>query len=271
MLRTACVLVGSETLHQEYAQAMQLILSNQSAKKALTIRQERALNIIKGHLFEFEPHIDRKKEETPMFNIKAELYRLPSFLIAGLADYFGIEQQNTWDKLDALAERKILSEEAVKNLKAALSEVMQLRIRCHLHYGLECDEAFHPAMQKAHISKERLERAFILSEDDIEKIIGIFRVILPLHRLFKEVCRTGSFNVLSQETFYDDSLLAQAEAYKKLIQYPQSKQCYQQALALNPDDTETQLQFADLLCKLAEYTEAREYVHKAQSWCRSAK
>ena len=232
VLRTAGVLVGSETLYREYSQAIQLILSNQSTKKTLTIRQERALKIINGHLVEFEPQVDRKKEETPMFNIKAELYRLPSFLIAGLADYFGIEQHNTWDKLDALAEKKILSEEGVKNLKAALSAVMQLRIRCHLHYGRECDEAFHPAMQKTHISKERLERAFILSEDDIRKIIGIFRVILPLHRLFKEVCRTGSFKTLSEETFYDDSLLAQAEAYKKLIQYQKAKECINKRLPL---------------------------------------
>ena len=123
-------------------------------------------------------------------------------------------------------------------------KLCNLRIRCHLHYGRECDEAFHPAMQRTHISKERLKRAFILSEDDIAKIIGIFRVILPLHRLFKEVCRTGNFKPLSEETFYDDSLLAQAKAYEKLIQYPQAKKCYQQALALNPDDAETQLHFA---------------------------
>ncbi len=63
----------------------------------------------------------------------------------------------------------------------------------------------------------------------------------------------------------DNSLLTQAKAYKKLNQYSQAKKCYQQALALNPDDTEVQFQFAKLLYKLADYTEARKYVEKAQS------
>jgi tetratricopeptide (TPR) repeat protein len=271
VLRTSGLLSGSKVLHQEYVQAVNGILSGESKKLQLTARQERALNILAGHLTQFEPKIDSEKEKTPVFNIKEELYRLPTFLIAGLADYFGIERQSTWDKLDALVAENILSDEGAGNLSAALSDIMSLRIRSHLHYGQECDEAFHPSMDERSLSSRRLNRAFILQEADIEKIKGIYRVLLPLHRRFKEICATGDFAQLKQESFYDDSMEVQAEACKKLGQYSQCKECFQKALALNPDDTRTQLEFAQLLWELGEHSEARQYLERAQDAIESCK
>lgn len=109
VLRCADVIVVSESLYKNYAIAVEAILSAKAANSSLSISQARALNLIQGHLVEFEPRMDKKKEETPIYNIKAELYRLPSFLIAGLADYFGIVEPNTWKRLKALVKLKILS------------------------------------------------------------------------------------------------------------------------------------------------------------------
>jgi tetratricopeptide (TPR) repeat protein len=265
VLRTAGVLTGEESLFKSYLKSMRGILSTKPAHAPFTLAQLRALNIIQGHLVEFEPEVGSKKEETPLFDIKLELYRLHSFLIAGLAEYFGIEEQNTWDKLDALAKKKILSPPGAQNLREALAKIMRLRIQCHLHYGRECDEAYHPAMQKKDLPRERIRQAFILSDAMIEEMIKIFRVMLPLHRLFKEVSRTHDFTPLAQNPIYDDSLLVQGEAYEKLNQFQQAKRCYQQAMALNPDDVEVQLKLAYLLINLAEYDEAKKYTEKVLS------
>lgn len=120
---------------------------------------------------------------------------------------------------------------------------MHLRIRCHLYYSRECDEVYHPAMQlKGH---ER-QNVFVLTDTDIVKIVEIYRVIFPLHRIFNQVCQTTNFAELAKETFYDTSLIAQGEAYEKLCQYSAAKKCYQQVVALNPEDFDAQLQL--LLC-----------------------
>ncbi|MCE5315870.1 MAG: tetratricopeptide repeat protein [Parachlamydia sp.] len=259
VLRGADFVMGSQTLYQQYLKAMQALLQEKSPTSPLLVCQKRALHLIKGHLVEFEPRVDRKKEETPVYNIKQELYRLPSFLIGALADYFGISEQNTWKKIDALVELKILSQEGAQHLQRALAAIMSLRIRCHLHYGEEREDVFHPAMQfKGMLPKQR----FILSDDDINQIIEIYRVIFPLHRIFTQACQAGNFAALAKEIFFDNSLHAQAEAYAKLQQYDAAKKCYEKSVALNPEDPEALLQLAQLLWELAENSKAQEYVNK---------
>ena len=262
VLRGADLVVGSESLYNEYNHAVQKLLAAPAASSSHPICEERALNILRGHLVEFEPRLDRKKEETPIYNIKVELYRLPSFLIAGLADYFGIGEQNTWKKLEALFKKKILSAKGLEHLQKAMAATMNLRIRCHLYYGKECEDVYHSQMQLKIPGKQK-QNLFVLTDTDLDQIVEIYRVIFPLHRIFKQLCQTRNFAELSKETFYDDSFLAQGEAYAKLHQHDKAKDCYQHALALNPDDTEAMLALAELLWQLAEYEDAQKYSDKA--------
>ncbi|MCE5319465.1 MAG: tetratricopeptide repeat protein, partial [Parachlamydia sp.] len=262
VLRGTNFLVGSRSLYAKYIESIQVVLSSRSPKTSVSIGKERALNLLTGHLLQFEPRLDRKKEETPIYNIKEELYRLPSFLIACLADYFGIEEQNTWQRLKALVRKKILSEEGAKNIQEALSTIMHLRIRCHLHYERECDDVYHSSMQ---LKGGPLQNVFVLTDADVSKIIGIYQVILPLHRVFKRVCETNDFSQLVKETFYDSSLQIQAEAYKKLYQYKKAIESYQQAVALSPDDATNQLRLGQLFFQLAEYPQVKECVRKAMN------
>ncbi|MCE5317119.1 MAG: tetratricopeptide repeat protein [Parachlamydia sp.] len=259
VLRTAGLLTGDKNLYETYLKSMQEILSKKS-NSSLSIAQNRALNIIKGHLIEFEPNMSSNKEEMPLFNIKAELYRLPSFLIAGLADYFGIEEQNNWDKLDALGKKNILCSTAVNNLKLALAKILRLRIRCHLHYGRECDEAYHPAMQRKQIPQERLKGAFIISDEMVNEIVEIYRILLPLHRLFTTASKKGDFKSLAKQDFYDNSLITQAEAYTKVSNYQMAKRLCKQAVAVNQDNSETQMTLINTLIALAEFDEAKKYL-----------
>ncbi|MCE5316532.1 MAG: tetratricopeptide repeat protein [Parachlamydia sp.] len=263
-LRGAGLLFGPCDLYDEYMKSMQPILK-QISKKPLTIAQTRAWETLKGHLIEFAPQINEKKQESPNFDIKAELYRLPNFLIAGLADYYGIEKPNTWDKIDALVERKILSKEGGEDLKKALSAVMALRIRCHLYYRQECDKAYHPSMQHSRIPEQQREDPFLLSDADIASIIEIYRVIFPLNRLFQKVCLKGNFADLVKERFFDSSMTVQGGANNLLGRYDEANQCLQQALALNPEDPDALLELAGQKMKLAKHSEAKAYAEKVMA------
>lgn len=139
---------------------------------------------------------------------------------------------------------------------------MRLRIRCHLHYGKECDDACHPSMRLKGLTNPP-QNIFVLTDADINQIIEIYLVIFPLSRVFKQFCQTRNFAELSKESFYDNGLLVQGEAYEKLHQYSQAKNCYHQALAVNPDDAKALFGLASLLWRLAEHKQAREYIHKA--------
>ncbi|MCE5317112.1 MAG: tetratricopeptide repeat protein, partial [Parachlamydia sp.] len=262
ILRGGAVIFGSELLGRQYHQAAQAILTVKSRGSLLTLSQERALDLLKGHLAEFEPRLDKRKEEIPIYNIKFELYRLPNFLIAGLADYFGIEEQNTWKRLEMLAEAKILSEEGAQNIKVAMNAIMHLRIRSHIHYCKECDEAYHPSMEQKGMGS-KLQSLFVLTDPDIQQIMEIYRVILPLHRKVKEACKTRHFDALVQESFYDKSLMTQGQAYAKLHRYAEATSCYQQAVAMNPDDADALIRLADVFRTTTAYASAKEYAEKA--------
>ncbi|MCE5318288.1 MAG: tetratricopeptide repeat protein [Parachlamydia sp.] len=255
-LKETAVLVGSPSLYEDYWNAMREILNAATNKPDLCFRQQRALNLLKRQLHDFAPRIDKEKEEFPVFNIKEELQRLPCFLFATLADYYGIEEENTWDKIDKLKDKQVFSEAGAEKLKKVLNAIM--RLRCQKYYEREWEIAYHPSMQ---IPKGEGD-IFVLSDDDVLEIQEIYRTILPLHRAVKEVYATKRFTDLARESFYDDSLKVQAEAHEHLHQYKEAKNCFIKQIGLDPADASTLIGFANLLARLAEYQEAEEYGQK---------
>lgn len=260
ILRSTDVILGCQALFQNYKKSMSKILSNPSDNQ-LTIAQARALHIVSGHLIEFEPKLDHDKEEYPIFNIKMELYRLPNFLIAALADYYNIDSNNTLERVDALIEKTVLCMDGGSKLKDAFNAILQLRIRCHLYYGFECDDAFHPFMRNKMSVQD--SPPFFLSDQNVEEIVEIYRVILPLHQYFKEACQKKDFTTLSTLQFYDDSLSAKANGYRRLQQYAKAEKCYQQILGLNPEDRDAIADLMELYRLMAKWDLAKEYAQKA--------
>ncbi|MCE5317408.1 MAG: DUF294 nucleotidyltransferase-like domain-containing protein, partial [Parachlamydia sp.] len=243
-LRNASLLLGNKDLFKRYRKSMHQVLDQKSDKKGQTIAQKRALETLKGHLAEFRPRLDSTKEEHSVFNIKQELYRLPNFLIGVLADYFYLDEQNSWERLDHLLKKGILKKEAVKHLKAVLNDIMHLRIRSHLTYQRECDKAYHPASFRENnaLSGTLMADIFLLSADHLATIVNAYRVLLPLHRVFTELCTTEKFDKLSKANFYDNHLETQSDAFTKQGRYEEAKLVELQAVALQPDNFDNLLQ-----------------------------
>ena len=256
ILKSASFLLGNIELYHSYVKSVSNILSSPSTKP---IREQRALNDLKGHLQEFEPKLDKKKEDNSVFNIKAELYRLPSFLIGVLADYYGLQDLNTWDKLAALVKMRVLSSEGAENIKKALDAIMRLRMRCHLFYKQECDDAYHPATIKDMNSKS----LFVFNDDDTKEIVRIFVILLPMHRVFKEASVKGHFRDLAKAKFYDDSPCNQGIAFQRLQKFDEAKKCCHQALALNPLDISAYIHLINIHTDLSEYSEAAKLIENA--------
>lgn len=266
-LRTAGLIMGSKSLFVEYGNLVKKIVKGPSKKEDLSIQQSRALHILQGHLVQFAPQLNREKEVLPIFNIKEELYRLPNFLIAGLAEFFGIDKRNSWEKLDVLAKKNVLHPEAVKNLKTALNAVMTLRIRAHLHYQRECDEACHPLLNPKEMQAGN--DPFVLSADDMGALIDIYRVISPFHKGIQQFCRTQNLKELANQTFYDDPLFAKASVNEKLFQFEEARKLYQEGAALHPLYANAQLKMAEINLRLVDFARAKECAEKAFSIARA--
>ncbi len=204
----------------------------------------------------------KKKEEWPVFDIKIECIRPIIFLIDGLVDYFGLEcSPNPFDKIQALADKKLIRPEAANHLRNALNAALGLRMRCHLHYEQECDDAFHPSIERK--EKTDKEKRFIFSEKEIQELISIYQVIFPLNRVLKKMVETGDFTRLIEQTFFDPGKEVQGLIFERFLNYDEAKKCFHAALALNPDHLQTQINLAHLLMTLGEFKEAKEYVDKA--------
>jgi len=263
VMRTAGLLIGNRPLLDHYFNKAEEILAAPSSKPPLKVREERMLNLMKGYLAEFAPRIDRQKEENPLFNVKAELYRLPNMLITALADYYAISSGNTWSRIDLLQQQNIISSEGAKNLKKVMSDILHLRARAHLHYKGECDDVFHPSIKRKDSEiVAKMRNLFTLSDQDIQTILMIYRVLFPLNKAFENAVKEGNFQPLSSLTFYDDSLVAQGNAHKKLCQFEKAKECFEKAVRLNPDDLEALHSLSSTLNILASHQEAIVYANK---------
>lgn len=204
-------IMGNQTLYDQYVQGMNSILNGLNPKDTLSIRKRRALDLIAGHLPEFKPDVSMRKQDYPAFEVKAELCRLPMFLIQGLCEYLGIDTPNTWDKLRAL-QTSGFSTKGMENLNKALIYAFQLRLRLHRYYGHECDVAYHLCLQATPEKRDpMIEKPYYLSKDEILHIIFIYRVLFPLHRAFQRFKETTNLEELKKQTFFEETLFTQWE------------------------------------------------------------
>lgn len=175
--RRSRFIFGSRTLFEKYEYEKKAILDGTQNEKALSMRQERAKDIIKGHLKQFKPRFNQGKDKPLAYNVKEDLLRLPMFLFHGLADYYGCDDLNIWEIIKTCG-----NEEMVIRLFLSLFE---LRIACHLHYKCECDLVFYPTED---IQQIEIKNPYILDEIQIKNLIKIYEMIFYQFFFFQEFC-----------------------------------------------------------------------------------
>ncbi len=258
-LNCVCLIAGNEKLFLQYEkvkdQVAQTPVQINSHKKAINqsslpkegaIVQEQfckifALHLLRGHLFEFEPNLSSKKEETKEFVIKKELYRPLQEVFNSLALFYNLKEKTSRGKVDALVKLGVFSKKGGENLKKALEEVIALRLQAHLFYQTE-QEFLIQIEQGQPLDSTKL----YLDETMLQKLQAIYRVILPFHKCAKEFAKSQKKEAFCQSSFYDDSFLTQGEAYAKILQYKKAEELFQQAISLNPNDLEALVMFGHM-------------------------
>ncbi len=247
VLKTVRYIDGDKKLVEEYEKAVSKILDqpltlptsklNPFNKQGVTVRQEQALQLLEGDIAEYQPNLGNQRKLQGCFNIKAEFYRLPNSVLQELCLFYGIAEKGTWERLNTLQKKKLLSQEGYKQLSKLFDEVLQFRMRAHLFYQMEDETLYNFQAQKNNTVEN--EKKFELSFKERNQLEEVHKILLPLLRVTQQfVEQKGKVPCFWEEkTFYDKSLLEQARDIEFSNETPHAIEMYRKALSLNPNDT----------------------------------
>lgn len=246
VLKSVCLIVGSERqkLVKDYQTAVQKILTARATAgitefftKSLKVGQEQALKLMKGDIAEFEPQLN-KGSDNIFFNVKKELYRLPSSFISNLALFYNISESNSFKRLQLLKEKKAISEEGYQNLKRVMEFATRLRIKTHLHYQGEEENIYHrEIIKEKNVSQSKREEVYEIDDRELRELAESFRVLFALHEAIKKFVKSDGRASLLPESFYSkESKYVEAQVHERSGNYKAAIKCYNEAYNLNPED-----------------------------------
>lgn len=233
-MTTVSCLMGDLRLVAAYKKEVKKILDKKIVRtfwqgKIQTLRQVRALELIRGFVSEFEPRLDQDKIDLRGFDVKKELYRLPQTVISGLALYYDLKSSNTLEKIGELQEKGLISPAGADRLKQVFRSILTLRAQAHLFYKTECEILYHDRGEGA----PEDERLFMISPEMKSELIEIYRTLVPLHRQAIDFLR-GDKRSLRNASFYDSSVGTYNDRLRQNQQYAPALTSAEGHAALDP-------------------------------------
>jgi len=147
-----------------------------------------------------------------------------------------------------LYDREILKDKGRKNLEDALSKILLLRITVQLFYRDEIEHVHHPLLQVDLLEREEIASVYILTEDDVQKIIEIFQTLIPLNKAINQFYnKNGDFSLFSKNNFKANNLFDEARASAATGHIGNALVLFKYLLALTPDNVEVLKNFANEL------------------------
>lgn len=262
------IIMGDQGLLFAYEKCAQVILDKPLVEKGISLpaREHRALTLLRGDILEFAPRLDRNKEQSKVFDIKKELYRLPNSMLNALAIFYNLKAKNSWERIAELCQRGLISQEGAQNLTWAIDEITRFRLATHLHYGSENEKVFYQPQSDYEVYQWKAGNYYILQESDLTKIAEVFQVILPLYEAAKRFCETyGQVNPFKTNSLKEQSLFAQAEALWHANSYNGAKELYKKVIALDPTNATALIKLGETFVLLSSLEEGAEYLYKALS------
>ncbi len=241
------MVMGDPSLLTSYFETMRGILNNPCEDSDRSLRETRALELLKGHIQEFAPYLGDERILLRGFDTKKDLYRPLQMSLAALALYYGFEEGNTYNIIGLLQSKGYLSSQGASNLQKALENVSSLRIRSQVFYSSEKAIMYH----KNTTDPAQNLGLMLFSKPDTQILLEIYRVLIPYRQKLMEFLTGKS---LSASNFYEEHLdehFSRAEASQD---YQAAEQEYERVVALNPNDPRA----LENLQRIKLYTERSE-------------
>ncbi len=253
-LSSVCYVAGDKSLFVSYNQAKQALHNRSDGFFSFTgtpLRKTLALKLLAGHLQEFKPDLTKGKQETNAFGIKKELYRPFQSVLGSLALFCGLPVCSAFEMIQQLLKKGFLCPEGAKNLTQALSQLLSLRFEAHIFYQSEGEFLLHIEQ-----GEPQDPQYLYLDEKRLASLHEIYKVLIPFHTCAEQFLRTKNPKSFSKSLFYDKSPQIQGADFEKNLQYVQAQEAHQQAVSLNPNDLDAQLDLGSIEQKMAQYQQA---------------
>ncbi len=162
------------------------------------------------------------------FGVKKELHRPFQEILGCLSLLYHLNEKSTFARIDELLRLNVFCAEGAENLKKAINQVLSLRLQVHLFYKDEKEFLCHPEE-----GKPQDPTLYYFSEQNLECLHEIYKVLLPFHKCASEFYRTKDKSTLNQSIFCDGSPHVKAITFEKTLQYAKAHEAYQQAVLKN--------------------------------------
>ena len=254
-----------------------LKLTHEYQKQVFSILQakgkKRALDLMEQDLVQFKPRLE-EAENGKHYNVKKDLYRLPNTMFDGLANYFCLKSQSSWERIEELENLKVFSPKGAKNLKIFAMEAQELRLCTYFKHNKQKDhldlddqrETIHE-MYYTSLGLAKEMRTFCLQmkeeQDDpvahlkeatfSEKNSYHIALIYLRHMEFLQAERA-----FAQQEHLDFNYYQDLASLKNLLgKYSEAEKAYQKAIAFKPA-SQLYDKLAKVLQAAARYPEAEE-------------
>lgn len=176
LFHTVCNVAGDKELGRKYL--IVKVKTQQSYKSwSFTKNEEEVgIKVIKHYLSLFTPLSTRN------FDLNKDFYHFFQGALNGLAIFFHLPGNNTFGWIDALKNKKIVTEEGAFQLKEALSLIYSLKAKMELFYkghkeGVCCSV------------KKQNPLLFSLNEEEMQNVMEICKVVFPFHEALLQFCQ----------------------------------------------------------------------------------
>lgn len=88
------------------------------------------------------PSLCQSLPDSGVIDVKKSLWRYPQLVISHLSLLHGVSEMNSFDRIDALENKGILTNEGAKKLRDIYGFLVCLRAKCQLHYKSEIHKIF---------------------------------------------------------------------------------------------------------------------------------
>ena len=190
MLKTISLYQTTPDLFNQYQNCMDAILDKELLEEekisALSVRERKALKLIEKRLADYKKAWNVHFEEHKIINIKEQYIEVLQHLISDLALFYGIKKTNTLDIIESLQLKQVFTKESSILLKEAISFIYMLRVRLHLEYKEQKEEAYINITQsesctehqEAYNEAKNDLNLLHLRSNEIEKLAEIYWLVI---------------------------------------------------------------------------------------------
>ncbi|CAH1249147.1 KLC1 [Branchiostoma lanceolatum] len=266
VLTCVTLIHGDPSLVEDYETLLRSILFEEDAQSGTTLGMRRATKNLTASLQEFKTDLSGMLSAGKLFQVKKEIYRMPSILLSSLGLFFGIRAKSSWEIIQVLHSKEVINVEAEHNLKVAVSIATQLRLQTYLSNAGQKDNistlskaSWESLEERKRDKNEAHPASDTFGMESHAILFRFFQTVLPLEEFVGGVFSsklTGekssvlgvTLNTLNPqiqmsfetEEFYDSSLKNRALVDMRLLQYQDAKVCLEKHIAESDVDDASQ-------------------------------